>query len=40
MRGARGYRPGWEPDWLSATASRWNNPYTWLRAADDGDLEL
>ncbi|WP_316784542.1 hypothetical protein [Streptomyces sasae] len=20
---ANGYRPGWEPDWLSATAGRW-----------------
>ncbi|MFK0112532.1 hypothetical protein [Streptomyces sp. NPDC091217] len=38
--GARGYRPGWEPDWPSATADRWNNPYRWLRSADDGDLEL
>ncbi|MGW7820156.1 hypothetical protein ACWGLF_18970 [Streptomyces puniciscabiei] len=38
--GARGYRPGWEPDWLSATAGRWNNPYSRLRVADDGDFEL
>ncbi|WP_331720267.1 hypothetical protein OG985_50030 (plasmid) [Streptomyces sp. NBC_00289] len=32
--GARGYRPGWEPDWLSATAGRWNDPYSWLRVSD------
>ncbi|MFJ3673711.1 hypothetical protein ACIPSE_45440 [Streptomyces sp. NPDC090106] len=32
--GARGYRPGWEPDWLSATAGRWNSPHSWLRASD------
>ncbi len=38
--GVRGYRPGWELDWPAATADRWNNPYSGLRAADDGDLEL
>ncbi|AVH61885.1 MULTISPECIES: hypothetical protein [Streptomyces] len=32
--GARGYRPGWEPDWLSATAGRWNDPCSWLRVSD------
>ncbi|MGX1913607.1 hypothetical protein ACWIID_32910 [Streptomyces phaeochromogenes] len=32
--GARGYRPGWEPDWLSAMAGRWNDPYSWLRVSD------
>ncbi|MFG2856718.1 hypothetical protein ACGFZ9_39700 [Streptomyces mirabilis] len=32
--GARGYRPGWEPDWLSATAGRWNDPHSWLRVSD------
>lgn len=37
--GACGYRPGWEPDWNAATASQWNNPYSWTRA-DDGDFEL
>ncbi|MFF7987008.1 hypothetical protein ACFZDK_49380 [Streptomyces sp. NPDC007901] len=38
--GARGYRPGWEADWLSATAGRWNNPYSWIRADNDGDFDL
>ncbi|MEU3620082.1 hypothetical protein ABZ725_48560 [Streptomyces sp. NPDC006872] len=39
--GARGYRSGWELDWPAATASRWNNPYRWVRAADDdGDFDL
>ncbi|MGW3653553.1 hypothetical protein [Streptomyces sp. NPDC000878] len=38
--GARGYRPGWELDWPAATADRWNNPYRWVRAADDGDFDL
>ncbi|WP_019074400.1 hypothetical protein [Streptomyces hokutonensis] len=32
--GARGYRPGWEPDWPAATAGRWNSPYSWLRVSD------
>ena len=39
--GARGYRPGWELDWPAATAGQWNNPYRWVRAADDdGDFDL
>ncbi|GHE56352.1 hypothetical protein GCM10018785_27060 [Streptomyces longispororuber] len=37
--GARGYRPGWEPDWKAATAGRWNDPYSWTRAGG-GDVEL
>ncbi|MEU6353187.1 hypothetical protein ABZ896_28325 [Streptomyces sp. NPDC047072] len=32
--GASGYRPGWEPDWLSAMAGRWDDPYSWLRVSD------
>ncbi|MEU8695814.1 hypothetical protein [Streptomyces sp. NPDC048665] len=32
--GATGHRPGWEPDWLSAMAGRWNDPYSWLRVSD------
>ncbi|MFH9425491.1 hypothetical protein [Streptomyces sp. NPDC017529] len=32
--GARGYRPGWEPDWQAATVGRWNlPPYTWGRVS-------
>ncbi|MFD3622761.1 hypothetical protein ACFWWT_48170 [Streptomyces sp. NPDC058676] len=38
--GACGYRPGWELDWKAATVGRWNNPYSWGRAASDGDFEL
>ncbi|GGX58410.1 hypothetical protein [Streptomyces chartreusis] len=37
---ARGYRPGWEPDWPAATAGRWNDPYSWLPATGDGGIEL
>ncbi|WP_333745963.1 hypothetical protein [Streptomyces sp. IBSBF 2950] len=27
--GARGVRPGWEPNWLAASAGPWNDPYSW-----------
>lgn len=33
--GARGVRPGWEPDWSAATAGRWDDPFSWTRAHDD-----
>lgn len=32
--GAGGYRPGWEPDWPTATAGRWNDPYSRTRVSD------
>jgi hypothetical protein len=31
---ANGYRPGWEADWLSAMAGRWDDPHSWLRVSD------
>ncbi|MER6160887.1 hypothetical protein ABT147_36095 [Streptomyces sp. NPDC001868] len=27
--GAYGVRPGWEPDWLAASAGPWDDPYSW-----------
>ncbi|MFL3870565.1 hypothetical protein LT966_28685 [Streptomyces griseobrunneus] len=27
-----GYRPGWELDWSTATASPWRSPYSWLNS--------
>ncbi|MFD3565449.1 hypothetical protein ACFWVU_38165 [Streptomyces sp. NPDC058686] len=29
---ACGYRPGWELDWLAATAGPWRSPYSWLNS--------
>ncbi|WP_211831868.1 MULTISPECIES: hypothetical protein [Streptomyces violaceusniger group] len=37
---ARSYRPDWELDWPATTVGRWNDPYSRVRAADNGDLEL
>ncbi|MFD5814733.1 hypothetical protein [Streptomyces sp. NPDC127038] len=34
--GARGLRPGWEPEWPAARAGLWNNPASWT--ARRGDL--
>ncbi|WP_198655463.1 hypothetical protein [Streptomyces geranii] len=34
--GARGYRPGWEPDWPAATADRWKSPYSWTSLSTFG----
>ncbi|MFI9311561.1 hypothetical protein [Streptomyces triculaminicus] len=31
--GARGIRPGWEPDWSAATVGRWNDPYSWTHVS-------
>jgi hypothetical protein len=33
--GARGVRPGWEPDWQAATAGRHDAPYSWAPLAND-----
>ncbi|GAA3809873.1 hypothetical protein [Streptomyces chiangmaiensis] len=32
--GARGTRPGWEPDWSAATAGRWSVPQSFVRVCD------
>ncbi|MER5916803.1 hypothetical protein ABT124_42170 [Streptomyces sp. NPDC001982] len=32
--GARGVRPCWELDWSAATASLWNDPYSWRHVID------
>lgn len=37
---ANGYRPGWEADWVAATAARWNTPYSWRHPHDYGAFEL
>ncbi|MGW1364545.1 hypothetical protein ACWCQP_44970 [Streptomyces chartreusis] len=39
--GARGYRPGWEPNWIAATAGPWHSPYSWTQfGAFAADFEL